>query len=500
MFGTHWAQRPALMQRHTVMTIGVVGSAIVTLMTFLVSPVGTAASLWNIPGFRELRSNQAVVFTASVVLLGGVLALLIAWLLLWRLLPAEGERATATVVRCAIVWAAPMMVGLPLTSRDIFAYLGQGSMLAQGMDPYTQGVEEIVGWASLGVDPLWSTTATPYGPVWLLVERFAAGAILPMSYLLALLFLRIVAVGGLVVGIYYAWRLLVASGRPTARVMWCIAACPLILMDFVLAGHNDALMLGLIVAAVFYAHQRRIVLAVGLVTLAMGVKIVALIALPVVGLIYVGVQAPFWRRMSVWMPSGLASVAVLALLGIPLGVGPQWMWQSVATPATVSIWYAPVSIVNNLIAGVGAIGGLDVGGLTDVITRYAMFSGVAIGSYVLLTRRPWAGTTRLALAFAAVVFLSPVIHSWYVMWVLIFAAIAGLLNSDKVAAFAAVIVVGLTFNSLAATFNSFEFVTATDKAIFTYLAFAVASATGYLAWGVMNGKHAIVPAKELQPA
>jgi alpha-1,6-mannosyltransferase len=71
-------------------------------------------------------------------------------------------------------WGLPLLAGPPLFSRDIYSYIGQGQLAAHGFNPYT------VAPAALGNGPLlasiaevWRHTASPYGPLFVMVSRAA---------------------------------------------------------------------------------------------------------------------------------------------------------------------------------------------------------------------------------------------------------------------------------------------------------------------------------------
>ena len=87
---------------------------------------------------------------------------------------------------------------------------------------------------------------------------------------------------------------------------------PIVLMHFVSGAHNDALMVGLVVAGLALAAQQRCIWGAVAVSLAVAVKPIALIALPFVGLLWAGRDGGWVDRIRSWAFAGLALVCTLA--------------------------------------------------------------------------------------------------------------------------------------------------------------------------------------------
>ncbi|MCZ4151031.1 hypothetical protein BZG21_42355, partial [Escherichia coli] len=98
------------------------------------------------------------------------------WLLFrswWRLgqkLKGWGEGSLKVVRRAVWLWSIPMLVTLPIMSRDVFAYIGQGRLVDAGQDPYVDGISSLNNWFQLGTDTMWAQDGTPYGPLYLSIE------------------------------------------------------------------------------------------------------------------------------------------------------------------------------------------------------------------------------------------------------------------------------------------------------------------------------------------
>ena len=66
-------------------------------------------------------------------------------------------------------WLAPLLLSVPLFSRDTYSYLAQGALLRDGLDPYAVGPIENQNSLLDNVSPIWTTTTAPYGPAFILV-------------------------------------------------------------------------------------------------------------------------------------------------------------------------------------------------------------------------------------------------------------------------------------------------------------------------------------------
>ncbi len=403
--------------------LGVVGALLIVAGSTSVGWIGPGSTVreWPIidwPRGTDDRQNWA----SFVVVLGGLL-LIGAWLRVGALARAAGRAGVRTVVTAAIAWAVPLIASVPLYSRDLFAYVGQGRLLLNDINPYVSGIAAEGGWYAIGVDPRWANTRTPYGPVFLYIEKLVVGAS-GESPVVAVAIFRLLAVAAVVAMAWYAYRIALVRGIDPVLVLWIVAASPVTLFNFVVGGHNDALMLALLVAAVYYALQRHPVLAVVLVTLAIGVKPIAIIALPVIGIIWAGPERTLKTTIRYWAISAGVAVALLGVIGVAIDVGFGWV-GALATPGSVAHWYAPVNWIASFSGWVVRLVGLDGDLVKSVVKAVFLAIMAVIVAWTMLTMRRLDPLLRLAIAFAAAVVLSPFIHPWYAAWVIVLFAIAG---------------------------------------------------------------------------
>ena len=174
-----------------------------------------------------------------------------------------GCRASAAALgSLAPLWCLPLALGPAVFSRDAYSYLAQGEILHLGLNPYHDA-------------PVVLARARPCAPARRRVAVLAphdraVRAAVPRrssarsrarsaSHLVAgVLLVRLLDL----IGVALIARVRAAARgrarrRPPPRACWLAALSPLVLLQLVAAGHNDALMAGLMVAGVALAVEGR---------------------------------------------------------------------------------------------------------------------------------------------------------------------------------------------------------------------------------------------------
>ena len=83
-------------------------------------------------------------------------------------------------------------------------------------------------------------------------------------------------------------------------------------MHFVSGSHNDALMVGLVVTGLALAAEQQCIWGAVVVSLAVAVKPIAIVALPFVGLLWAGRDGSWLDRIRSWVYAVLAMACTLA--------------------------------------------------------------------------------------------------------------------------------------------------------------------------------------------
>jgi hypothetical protein len=363
-------------------------------------------------------SDKHAPIVAVLLVYGGLILAVRAWIGLLRLLRAHPGVPVRRVVAVIALWILPLVLGPPLFSRDVFSYAGQGEMVSHHIDPYTYGTG-VLGATPFSLLPgsLWANTPSPYGPVFLAADG-GATSLAQHEVLPDLIFLRLFELGGLALVIGGLPTLARSAGRDPAEVLALGAASPLVLTAFVGGAHNDALMVGLLVAGLAVAKRFGPVPGIVLCALAAGVKAPAIL-----GVLFLGWN---WARGSFWWRSlhtafaGAIAAGTLAVASVVSGLGLGWL-TTLSAPDKVFTGVTPVDALSHVI--VAAASAVHVSLVLSSVANVAGLVGLACAAIVgswLLVRSPEMGLVRaLGLALLVLALLGPILWAWYLTWGLV---------------------------------------------------------------------------------
>ena len=415
---------------------GLVATSLIALGALGVGWLPLSSPLLDAPVIEVLRSSTiGTLFSRSFVFIGAAV-LLQTWLVLGFDLLSEHPAKKRWLAWLMLTWSLPLLLVPPIFSRDAYSYYEQGRLMSQGYSPYAQGVSVLPGWFSDGVDPMWGEVPTPYGPFYLLIER-GIFTITEGNPLAAAMLFRLVAAVGIVLLLIFLPRLARAHRIDPDKALWIGVLNPLILFHFVAAGHNDALMVGLLVAAFAIAcssWQRvsvRMVTACTALALAASVKPIAFIALPFIGFIWAGNDANWPHKLIGWLKTAVATAVVFMLTAFVAGVGFGWV-RALSTPGEVKTWLSPATALGILIGNATKWLGLTEtnDGAVTALRMIGLAIGVVLLAIIVFGRNARTPTRNAALAFATVVVFGPVIHPWYLLWFLPLFAATGLTSRE----------------------------------------------------------------------
>ncbi|PYI38105.1 hypothetical protein CVS30_12035 [Arthrobacter psychrolactophilus] len=400
--------------------------------------VGSVGVGWIANGSPMIRNSLVIamrtegfgVMSSTVLLVLGAMVLLRSWLRLGQRLASWGPGALKAVVWAVVAWSAPLLIAVPIFSRDVYAYTGQGRLMAEGLDPYSDGISSLSNWFMLGTDPSWAENRTPYGPVFLWLSRGVV-AITGAQPDISVLLFRVIAGLGVLLCVMYVPKLAALHGVNGARALWIAVANPLFLISFVASSHNDALMVGLAVAGIYFAATHRGLLGVVLVTASIAVKPITIVLLPFVGLLWAGQAAGWGRRFLFWAATGLLSLALLVLMGLPGNLGLGWTWALTdTTPGYTG--YSPSGFGGQMLEALGNAVGLNGTSIGNGFRSLLTITSMCLAAWLVLFGDPKQVVRRAGLAFAAVVLLAPIIQPWYILWFLPLLAATGIRNNWQI--------------------------------------------------------------------
>ncbi len=365
--------------------------------------------------------------TGGVVLFyAGIAALSIAWL-------ALGTRTITPrqVWVIAAAWCVPLLLTAPLFSRDVYSYLAQGTLVHLGIDPYRHAPAALaqVGKAHVlgAVDPFWRHTTAPYGPLFLWIVSGIV-ALTGSHLVLGVILTRVLDVAGLVLLALFAPRLARSLGADPARAAWWVLLCPLVLLGLVAPAHNDLLMIGLLVAGVALAIERKLLLGVALCALAATIKLPAAAAIPFI------LVACGDRRT--WLRSVLVAIGIVLAVSVITGLGVGWISTTVfSTPDKVRLAITPATALGWTVAQLVPVGAR---GLESAFGAVAFGLSLVLGAVLLWRSRRQTMVRNLGIALIAVAVCGPAAWPWYLTWGLVLLAACPGIQQSRALALAAV--------------------------------------------------------------
>jgi len=369
------------------------------------------------------NGSQWGVYFSLAAMYGGLLLLIRVW---WGMTRLYARRQGVPVRHLGWVfaaWSLPLLVIAPIFSRDIYSYAAQGEMVSHHMNPYLYGPFQLGNNSfTAPVDPLWGNAPAPYGPLFLQIDGFFARVTFH-NELATVVLLRLLALAGVVLMAVCIPRLAGLYHRDKAEIFTLAILNPVTILHLVGGSHNDAIMMGLLVAGITAAKEKRPVIGLLLCSLATAIKAPAALGAVYVGWTWLGNGVPVRDRIRPLVTAGIIGVAVLGFFSYVSGLGWGWVFE-LGTPGVVRSWMAPTTSLAFLVTGVTHFAGIGLS-LSGVLTatRFLGIVAAVVFGVWLLFNSDRIGTLRaLGLTLLAFVLLGPVDQPWYLSWGLILLA------------------------------------------------------------------------------
>jgi alpha-1,6-mannosyltransferase len=317
------------------------------------------------------------------------------------------------------VWAAPLVAGPVLFSHDVYSYLAQGEILHLGLNPYhsAPSVLSHLGQPHLlaAVSPFWRDTTAPYGPLFLA----AAAQIVALTgpkLVAGVLLLRLLDLLGLILLGVFVPRLARSLGADPRRALWLAVLSPLTLLELIAAGHNDVLMVGLMVAGVALAVEGRPLSGVALCALAATIKLPALLAVAFIAASWAWASAGRLRPLA---QCALTTAVVGVVVGVVSGTGLSWISLSlISTPQKVHLAITPATAVGWTLAAI--LHALDVAANTRQLEAASgtvtLVLALLVGVVLLWRTRPTMMVRDLGIVLLVLALGGPAAWPWYLTW------------------------------------------------------------------------------------
>jgi alpha-1,6-mannosyltransferase len=432
-FATSTDGRPAL--------LGCLGAALITT-----GGLGAGSTKQHDPLLETLhlswvRYGHGLVLS-SIVLWIGVTLMLSAWFWLGRRALA-GAATEFTMVASAAIWLAPLLLSVPLFSRDTYSYLAQGALLRDGLDPYAVGPIDNPNPLLDNVSPIWTITTAPYGPAFIMIARLVT-MLVGNHVIEGTMLLRLCMLPGLAMLIWATPRIARHVGANVPIALWVCVLNPLVIIHLMGGVHNEMLMVGLMAAGIALTFAQRHFAGIAVVAVGMAVKATAGLALPF--LVWVWMRhlrdRREYRPLRAFLVASAASmvtvVVVFAVLSGVAGVGLGWL-TALAGSVKIINWLSLPTLAANLIHAVGGLFfSVSFYGVLQV-TRLVGIAVIVIALPLLWWRYRHDDREALigiAWVMLVVVLFAPAALPWYYSWPL--AVVAPLAQSRRaVAAIAA---------------------------------------------------------------
>ncbi len=428
-------------------------------------------------GVRLLNLPSRIQTVSLTMTTTGAVMMTLAWLMLGRFALGKRRMSRSQLDRTLLLWVLPLLLAPPMYSRDVYSYLAQSEIARNGLDPYRVGPATGLGLDhvfTLSVPNMWRETPAPYGPLFLLIGQ-GISALTGENIVAAVLCHRLVVLLGVALIVWATPRLARRCGVAEVSALWLGAANPLLIMHLVAGIHNEALMLGLMLAGTEFALRgvdaagrllprplewprgraewarwwplAMLLTGTVLITMSSQVKLPSLLALGFVAMALARSWGGTLRAVLVAGGSLTAvSLAVMAVIGWASSLGFGW----VSTLGTANVVRSWMSLPTLLALGTGQVGILlGLGDHTTAVLGLTRGIGVLIiavlVTWLLLAvlRGRLHPVGGLGVALGATVLLFPVVQPWYVLWAIIPLAAWATLPRFRTAAIAVTLIIGI---------------------------------------------------------
>ncbi|WP_313547429.1 polyprenol phosphomannose-dependent alpha 1,6 mannosyltransferase MptB [Corynebacterium sp.] len=434
--------------------IGTVGALMISLGGLGAGALPVVGNPFGDLPFGQLMERMLV--SSSALVLIGVGLIVIAWVLM---APMAGNplRASSSTPRHSITrtqvwgtvfaWTLPILATAPLFTQDIYSYIANGSIVVQGMDPYSAGPVQLLGAdndLARSVPFIWANSPSPYGPVALGIAA-TISVITSDSIVAAVILHRVASILGVIAAGWAISRLAVRCRVTPSSALWLGILNPLSILHLIGGIHNESIMLGFALVGMELALrgidklQASTSLSMSsawpawLLIIGGGVLISAAGMVKVTGFIGLGFAGMtlarfFAQRLNMKPYLAISSaagillavlLATIAAFTVLSGIGLGWItgqggavsirsWLSVSTDVGVASGFMGMMLGlgdhTEAILSVTRAVGIVVAAAFMVRMLFATFRGVI---------HPIGG---LGVSTLVLVVLFPVVHPWYILW------------------------------------------------------------------------------------
>jgi hypothetical protein len=327
------------------------------------------------------------------------------------------HRLSPRIVLAAILALHAMVLfAPPLFSSDVFSYAAYARIGAvYGANPYLHGPSAFPLEALhplIGVQ--WVGTPTVYGPLFTALSYL----LVPLGIAAEVLAYKAVAAASSLVLTALIWKAARLRGLDEVKAAALVGLNPVIVLFGVGGGHNDLLMLAIMVGGLYVLLQRREVSSGALMVTAAAVKLTAGLLLPFALMAERGAGRRPGARRSLLLGATVAMAAILVLAYTFFGSGPL---QMLGTLQGIQGEGGPHSVAGFVASAVGLPGLIAPAGTALTVVFLLVL--------VWLLRRVWIGEldwiAGAGWATVCLLLTTGFLVPWYVAWLIPLAALSG---------------------------------------------------------------------------
>jgi hypothetical protein len=390
---------------------------------FPLVPFANASRLYDLASLSDHSTSTAIAYALIVVVLFGAYARAWQWLRRVETERTSSRRVLCTVIGFAVLSCLLLLWMYPINATDLFSYFFRGrTFVFYGANPFVDTPSRYRFDPYVFMVGEWYTIGSPYGPAWELL----AGTVLALTRgrlipgLLALKAVETLAYGACTLLVYAILARISPEYRASGTLL--LAWNPLILLEWIGGGHNDAAMILFILLGIWLWSRRQYIWVLPAFVTAVLIKSIAVLVIPLFLLDMWREQRGASARLQ-WMgQTVLVSVVIAVMLCSPFEV--PWrntgtLWSEAANRHGYSLasivllseraWNTalPFSIVSTIARGLA----------------FACIAALYLRQGIKLWRRQQDPISAGMEAFWAYVLLAPTFRMWYPAWAMSLAAL-----------------------------------------------------------------------------
>lgn len=384
---------------------------------FLIAVVGPFSLLshgTDLTDLGKLTDHQPI---AAVLITAGLIALFALYAFVLFSVP-NGQTALPIALGGTALFSLTLIFLYPATAIDVYNYAVEGHVAVyHQINPMITAPSQAVGDTFVSYAGNWADSPSPYGPIWILLTMLDA-LVAGSNVVLAILLLKALAAVAVVATTFLlAWSFRDRGAHESALAAMLFGWNPLVQLELVGNGHNDAVLTLFVIAALVCLAKKQPTLGAIGIGASVLIKFLTLGAIPLL-LLAKALDTTQWPRIRFARVVGYA--VVIAALGVaayaPFWTGPATLQRAQAVDGNYlsSISALIVLIVPN-----------SIGWLTYL--RFAILATVGLWQVNSLR----LGRVNLAQAMYEIFFVSILVAAHFAGWYLALLVAVSVLTRDR---------------------------------------------------------------------